>query len=29
MKSIDIIKPVFCITENNKKITRKIENKIK
>lgn len=29
MKSIDIIKPVFCITENNKKIIRKIENKIK
>ena len=29
MKSIDIIKSVFCITENNKKIIRKIENKIK
>ena len=28
MKSIDIIKPVFCITENNKKIIRKIENKL-
>ena len=28
MKSIDTIKPVFYITEDNKKIIREIENKL-
>lgn len=28
MKNIDIIKPVFCITNDNKKIINKIENKL-
>lgn len=28
MKNIDIIKPIFCITDNNKKIMSEIENKL-
>lgn len=28
MKSLDTIKPVFYITEDNKKIIREIENKL-
>lgn len=28
MKNIDIIKPIFCITDNNKKIMNEIENKL-
>ena len=28
MKNIDIIKPIFCITDNNKKIINEIENKL-
>ncbi len=28
MKSIDTIKPVFYITEDNKKIIKEIENKL-
>lgn len=28
MKNIDIIKPIFCVTDNNKKIMSEIENKL-